>query len=1426
MVRFVILSLTASLAFPATDWREEQRQQILNYLDGRIREARAKRPPATREAVAKLLGLEDHGATQVTMAGSDLLVMFADGLTARARIRRAATPSRLAVVMPPAAVDVNALVRTGVTVAVMETIPRNAEHPLCRKLRNIDARRLLHRQAFLTGRTLPGLEAVQAAAVARELQSGQNLPVDLYGGWTALVTAATHPLFAAVRIIRDFGDDASAEPLDRMLYGQELTFGIGDLQRLAKAEIVNASPNLLPTPAPGRMFDELHAFVRKQIDRSEARREDYWKLRGSVQKAAALRQELEQWMGVPRKQALSAKPTLKLIRITSHFKAWEVRLPVEGGMEAIGHLLVPRTGTRMPAVITQHGLGGQPKDITGVGEDPNSAYHEFGGRLAERGYVVFAPYVTVPIPQVDLINPIVRRAASAGMLRTAVEVIKLRRIVDFLQTRPEVDPQRIGYYGLSYGGYSAIWMGSMEPRLKAVIVSGHFNDWTAKVTSEELSICYLFHPDEDFFNWNVLNRFTHTELIAAMHPRPVMVEFADRDTTTTPEWHERAWQQVATLAGAWNMEQKWVRERFAGIHEIGGMRTFEFLDQWLKPESASSRSYSYRLWPSTRDLPGLADSAADTYPFIETKLGPNPLRDTFHVGAGNPAFTGMRLRLSRSTSPSPIVVKYGSKEGANDLGEVRIDANAVHPLFDLWYEARVAPRRLVPGKRYHVELQAPEGEVVVYGPKPLGGAPLPDAFPFAYELLASTAPRGEAAFEFVREYLSPLPKASTPPIQVVSNITDPAVVQAVARLPKSTAPGARTVRLELVSAVDGVNTPEGFRAVVTGTATTIRATTGRGVMRGLYWLEDALATPGALKSTLRNERFARRITTSILPGGLRYSEATRPLLYTDGLLQRISRDGFNGVWIWLNTEDAAFESKVFPELDDPEAPVRLQRIQELTERAARFGIDVYVYLGTGYRRFIPDSFYAKYPELRGVGFGNAMCTSDARARQYHGEIVRNLFHGAPGIRGMVIIYDHEGFYYCGNTEKSRERCPRCRHRTNVDLAAEVITNLNGAVREAGRPESEFIAWSYGTEDWVDQVIPKLPKNAKVQVDFSKGGTVVRDGITHQTGDYNLTLIGPPEFFERRNRMAKELGLDFITKTEHAVSQEFIFVPYIPAMEQWLRRVNKIRQYPAAGWFGNWSHYGYMAPLPARLINRMSFDPAPEGKQVLEEMASILYGVTASPLVLKAWDEFSEAVRQFPYSDNVSRLPGPLQKGPSQPFFLDPAVKNFGRWRAWQNDLAWTAPWGPQVAAKYLTVVRDGFRRGAALLQRAEIAPVSVASRTAIAAEWRIARTIEVSLTSTLHQIEWLQLREQFVAGKDRADVARRMTTLLKAELFNARSILPLLDADSRLGYASEGGGVLRGGLFSPDLVRWKIGQVEDVIERQLPEALANAHRQK
>jgi dienelactone hydrolase len=1537
----------------SSEWREEQRQEILRYLDARIGRSQSVRDALWKPALASphefrrvarerrdelraMLGIEQHpGSTTTTMqldgGARELVVTSPDGFFARALVAAGGVnPKRVTIAIPrqgesaeafAAGVERRALLSAGDALVVMTTVPRDTNEQIAKitlQLKEADRRRVLHRLAFITGKSMPGLETEQVLAVRDALAAmpqfagaGFRVYGTEQGGMTALLAAAVEPQFEEATVNEYFGASLSApeQPFDRMLYGRLTRFGDAEIAalvaprvlRLGVADpsaidteltranvyyraagvpdnIVVASPtsasvsrtfDARATEASNRNFDALHSYVRKRIDQSETVRNRRWNLLGSgspAQKSEQLRRELALWMGVPTEAPAALQPRTRLIRVTGHYTAYEVMLGVLEGVQVYGHLLIPREHSKpLPAIICQHGLGGQPKDITGAGDKPDKVYHEFGARLAEQGYVVFAPYVTVPIPQRELINPIVRKAAAVGMMRTAIEVRKLQRVVDFLQSLPYVDGTHVGYYGLSYGGYSTIWMGPLDTRLKTVIISGHFNDWTSKISSDATRTSYLLHPDEDFYNWDVLHRFTHPELIAAMFPRAVMVEFADRDATTTPEWHERAWTQVAQIARAWKAEDRFQRDIFNGVHEIGGMRTFDFEARWLKPHVSPSRTYTYLLWPTGRDLPGIGDGDDDTVPYVKGQLGSKDLpklEDTFTVGTNDVVFRGLRLRISRADNPSPLVVRYGSTRGGAELGQSRIAPETVNALFDVWYDAPVPPVTLVPNKTYYLSVaeESPDlarGNYIVYGRRPLGGQARPSNFYFAYERIALAGTRArEETFEFVRTYLQrpkppvferlrattgadvPLSRSSW---ALVNHVTGDVAATAARGLEdflqsccrvRIEASGAGKIILQTQPAVDGVRTDEGFSVVASNGEIRISATTDRGVMRGVYWLEDQIRSrqAAAVKAGtfVRNARFPTRITTSVYIGGLRYTESSRPFIYTDGLLERISRDGFNGIWIWLNIEEAAGHLTTFKELEDPEADLRLKRIQELSERARRYGVDVYVYLATNYNHPVPAWFYQKYPETKGIGYNNAMCTSDPRVRQFQHEIVRNIVSRAPSIRGFVVIYDSEGFYYCGNNDRSRQRCPRCRNYTCEHLARQVLTNINDAMHEAGGKDKQLIAFSYGrNDDWVKRLFPTLPKDIVLEVDFSKGGLVERDGIKHQTGDYNLTLIGPPEQFVEHNELAQKLGLKFITKTEHAVSQEFIFVPYIPAMDQWLRRIDKIREYPAEGWFGNWCHVGYLASLPAQLITRMSFDPPPEGKAILAELARNNYGESAVPHVLKAWTAFSDGIRQFPYSDNVSRIPGPLQKGPSNPFFLDPTVPGFGRWRAWQNDLKWTEPWRPAVAAKYLTIVRDRYREGVAHLEAARSAATEQYHRDAVAGEWRIARTIESSLNTILHLIAWIEERDRFHgAGStaQRAESGAKLREILLAERDNVIDVLPLLDADSRLGYASEGGGVIRGGLFTPELVRWKLGQIEDLLARVLPEQMAAQQR--
>jgi dienelactone hydrolase len=277
------------------------------------------------------------------------------------------------------------------------------------------------------------------------------------------------------------------------------------------------------------------------------------------------------------------RPRTRLALSTARYKLYHVLLDVTGGVELYGHLLVPAgLRGRAAAVIAQHGLSGTPQLISGLGQRRDTPYHEFGRRLAERGYVVFAPLILHHHP-VKQVNDQVVLAEAAGMMRVAMVAAKTRRVVDFLQGLPFVAPDRIGYYGLSYGGYSGLWVGPLEPRLKAIVVSGHFNDWRTKITTDTTGTSYLLHPDEDFYNWDTLHRFTHPELIAMTLPRAVCIEHGLRDGITTPQWTAYAWKQLLAICKHANMADRVELVQFDGVHEVRAVETFEFLDRFIGP---------------------------------------------------------------------------------------------------------------------------------------------------------------------------------------------------------------------------------------------------------------------------------------------------------------------------------------------------------------------------------------------------------------------------------------------------------------------------------------------------------------------------------------------------------------------------------------------------------------------------------------------------------------------------------------------------------------------------------------------------------------------------------------------------------------------------------------------------------------------------
>ena len=267
--------------------------------------------------------------------------------------------------------------------------------------------------------------------------------------------------------------------------------------------------------------------------------------------------------------------------------SYEVVLDVEAGVQAYGILTLPKDmkldgSEKRPVVVCQHGLEGRPQST--VGEKDYHYYKAFATRLAERGFVTFAPqnlYLGW-----DLFRILQFKANAVGCTLFSVMVPQHRQITEWLAGLPFVDGERIGFYGLSYGGKSAMRIPPLVDRYCLSICSADFNEWVWKNAATDplaLRHSYANKGEYEIFEFDLGGTFNYFEMAALICPRPFMVERGHfdgvaPDKTVAYEFAKVRFLYAARLGLGDRAEIEW----FVGPHTINGRKTYEFLHRHLK----------------------------------------------------------------------------------------------------------------------------------------------------------------------------------------------------------------------------------------------------------------------------------------------------------------------------------------------------------------------------------------------------------------------------------------------------------------------------------------------------------------------------------------------------------------------------------------------------------------------------------------------------------------------------------------------------------------------------------------------------------------------------------------------------------------------------------------------------------------------------
>jgi len=281
---------------------------------------------------------------------------------------------------------------------------------------------------------------------------------------------------------------------------------------------------------------------------------------------------------------LPINPRSRQILETDKWTGYEVVLDVWKDVFAWGYLLVPKDikpEEKRPVVVCQHGLEGVPNDT--VTRDPKSRafgpYKGFSAELADRGFVVFAPHN--PYRGRDKFRVLQRKANPLGKTLFSIIIPQHNRIIDWLETLPYVDKKRIGFYGLSYGGKTAMRVPALIPRYCLSICSADFNEWIKKNTTIDWRSSYLYTGEYEIFEYNLGHTFNYAEMAALIAPRPFMVERGHKDGVAPDEWVAYEYAKVRRLYAALKIPERTEIEFFQGPHTINGKGTYNFLHRHL-----------------------------------------------------------------------------------------------------------------------------------------------------------------------------------------------------------------------------------------------------------------------------------------------------------------------------------------------------------------------------------------------------------------------------------------------------------------------------------------------------------------------------------------------------------------------------------------------------------------------------------------------------------------------------------------------------------------------------------------------------------------------------------------------------------------------------------------------------------------------------
>lgn len=258
------------------------------------------------------------------------------------------------------------------------------------------------------------------------------------------------------------------------------------------------------------------------------------------------------------------------------------------------YLLIPKENRKkFPAILCCHGHGTYGKDpVAGVHNNNPSIInnirahnYNYGEQMAERGFITICPdwrgfgervgYQDNPFPGRDKCNIYFLQHLILGRTLLGANIFDGMRAIDFLLTRKEVDKEKIGCMGLSFGGTMTTYLTLLDDRIKA-------GDIICYATT---TLHYAVNRPNFCGSQIVPYLYKYADVgdvISAICPKPLLIESGANDTCFWIDSAKKAHRKVKNVYKAAGVEKNLWIEVFPGEHSFSGKMAFDFFDKYLK----------------------------------------------------------------------------------------------------------------------------------------------------------------------------------------------------------------------------------------------------------------------------------------------------------------------------------------------------------------------------------------------------------------------------------------------------------------------------------------------------------------------------------------------------------------------------------------------------------------------------------------------------------------------------------------------------------------------------------------------------------------------------------------------------------------------------------------------------------------------------